>query len=76
MKSKYQRSSLILAIIFFTVGVAAAWGIVEVAYSSYVYVPISYSGDSVEIFGPKKPDIDWEYYERFQYKSWKPTINC
>lgn len=85
--NKFRRNQLILGLIFTAIGIIGAWGMVEIAYSSYEYsAPINryfIAPESTvlpfapELFGPKKFDQNaWEFQERFEYKSWKETINC
>jgi hypothetical protein len=73
MKTKYQRNCLIIGIIFLAIGFGAAWEMGKLIYDSYDYIPLT---SPIELFGPKKPDIDWDYYDRFKFKSWNSTINC
>lgn len=80
-KTKLQKHSLVLGIIFTLIGIASAWGIVEIAHSSYEYIPANYYGDFIddepELFGPRRFDeFDWEYHNRFNFDSDKHTINC
>jgi len=74
-KTKYQKACLKLAIVFFLIGIGAAWGMVDIITDAYSHDVKIIDGEPM-IFGPKVPnDFDWEYEDRFQYKSWRKTIN-
>jgi hypothetical protein len=82
-KTKLQRHSLVLGIILTLIGIASAWGIAEMAYSSYEYIPADYYGDKIltdddpELFGPRRfNEFDWEFHDRFNFDSDKDTTNC
>lgn len=85
--NKFRRNQLILGLIFAAIGIWGAWGIVEIAYSSYDYPIISADPEYDEVFDkyhnlfkPKKPikyqGPEWNYLFRFLYNPYKKTINC
>lgn len=75
-KTKYQKTCLKIAIVCLLISGVAAWGMVDIVMDSYGYDFKIIEGESMKIFGPKAPKgFDWEYEDRFQYKSWKETIN-
>jgi hypothetical protein len=61
-----------------TIGIAGAWGMVEVLYQSYEYAaPISGMSYEPELFGPKAPEqYDWKYENRFEYNKYNIFVNC
>lgn len=77
--NKFRRNQLILAIIFITIGISGAWGMVEIAYQPYEYtISITDMSSEPELFGPKKPEFkfNYDFERRFKYDPDKETINC
>jgi len=76
-KTKYQRNCLIIAVVCFVISIISVVGLYQIVIESYSYDIEVIDGVPMKLFPPRAPsDSEWEYEDRFRYKSWKKTINC
>ena len=81
-KTPYQKTCLKLAIVFCLIGIAAAYGMVELIYDAYSGGSIEFTikdGTPLDLFGPHQyqfDDKDWQYRHRFDFDPFSKTVNC